>query len=304
MTTIMKITADNYEQWAMDYLEGTLPRADREAFDAFLATDPRAASEIRALEAYLPVAEAEAVIYPDKESLLRRSRVTPLRRLASLSAGAAAAAVVLGALLWITPSKQKNLTAENYASAPRPVREKAAPVTAKTPEAPEATVTEAPLQAAPPASERAQQWNRKTSELLARLERRRNRQETQSAPERTVSQEPLFAFVREATAATREVPESLRQPIAKPGSGTLLPADATTPILAEYLHSQESGPWEYESPENTAGWASESRSARREGGLLRSLLNPIEKISPVKYYETEEGSGVEIISIIRIGSKN
>ena len=44
---VMKITSENYEQWALDYLEGTLPSEQRSAFERFLQTHAREAAEIR-----------------------------------------------------------------------------------------------------------------------------------------------------------------------------------------------------------------------------------------------------------------
>lgn len=329
----MKITAENYEQWALDYLEGTLPNAERDAFERFLATDARAAEQIRLLGEYMPVARTETVPFPDPASLMRGRGVTPLRRLFSLASGAAAAALIAGIFMFLgRPSSPQ--TALNHRSQGDTVP--AAEIvlahnelteTAPAKPEPEAKpVRETPAAVAartyPAGSSRLAQWNRKTAERLERMEaRERQRHErtrltadaarSETRPEAAQPHAPaetgnLLASSalpeRKAAVVTDRTAEGSRaaRENALPGSLSLLPPDATTPILgvseeSSYLRE------EYRTRES---WLSEETRPRREGGLLRSLLSPIEKISPIKYYETEEGRGVEIASILRIGSRN
>ena len=43
------IDEQNYEQWAMDYIEGTLDATRRQEFNAFLANHPAIAAQITSL---------------------------------------------------------------------------------------------------------------------------------------------------------------------------------------------------------------------------------------------------------------
>lgn len=327
----MKITAENYEQWALDYLEGTLPPAERDAFERFLATDARAAEQIRLLGEYMPVAQAETAAFPDPASLTRGRGVTPLRRLLSLASGAAAAALIAGVFMFLgrpsTPQTAVNHHPRQYTAPAAEIvlaqTEPAETAPAKPePEAAPATPAAVAARTYTAGSSRLAQWNRKTAERLERMEVREQRRNertrlmadtarSETRPEATQPQaaaetggllassalsERKAAFMTERAA----VRSRAARETATPGNLSLLPPDATTPILempAENSYLRE----EYQTREY---WLSEEARPRREGGLLRSLLSPIEKISPIKYYETEEGRGVEIASILRIGSRN
>lgn len=56
-------------------------------------------------------------------------------------------------------------------------------------------------------------------------------------------------------------------------------------------------------PRSATGRASEETAT---GGMrvLTSILAPLDRIIPIRTYRTENESGVEIISLIRIGNKN
>lgn len=100
------IDEHNYEQWAMDYIEGTLGAEQRRAFDAFLAGHPAIAAQIGPLQSDLPVLPPETVVYPDKTGLLRGRTISlarrqdRLQRFGAMASGAAAAAVLFGGLLF------------------------------------------------------------------------------------------------------------------------------------------------------------------------------------------------------------
>ena len=91
----MKITKQNYEEYAIDYIEGTLSKEDRVAFGHFLSCHPEIAAEIGALQEDLPVLYPDlSVRYEDKDRLKRRASIRPwIRRI-----GRVAAILVLG--LW------------------------------------------------------------------------------------------------------------------------------------------------------------------------------------------------------------
>ena len=104
------IDEHNYEQWAMDYIEGTLGAEQRRAFDAFLAGHPAIAAQIGPLQS-LPVLPPETVVYPDKTGLLRGRTISlarrqdRLQRFGAMASGAAAAAVLFGGLLFFHPGE-------------------------------------------------------------------------------------------------------------------------------------------------------------------------------------------------------
>ena len=67
----MKISIEDYESRALDYLEGNLPADELPAFEAFLSEHPDLEREIRSMRGSVPVLPAEKWVYPDKKALLR-----------------------------------------------------------------------------------------------------------------------------------------------------------------------------------------------------------------------------------------
>lgn len=98
----MKVTKQNYEEYALDYIEGTLSRERQRAFERFLDENPEIAAEVRALREELPVLVPDlSVRFEDKSSLKRRSAIRPLYlRIAS------AAAVLLAGVLIVNHYRQ------------------------------------------------------------------------------------------------------------------------------------------------------------------------------------------------------
>lgn len=89
----MKITERNYEEYALDYIEGTLSEESRKAFDAFLQGHSGIAAEIRAIRDNMPVLVPDVSIrFGDKNTL----KQTSLRRKWIIRAGVAAAVLILG----------------------------------------------------------------------------------------------------------------------------------------------------------------------------------------------------------------
>ncbi len=132
----MKIDRNNYEQYALDYLEGNLAGDARKAFESFLKTHPEEAAGVYSLSDGMPRLEPEPwVIYPDKQAL---KRAVPMyeaaprrtRRWVYYASAAAALAVVsvLGIGLFRTQPVE-NPTAPSVAQvlapAPTPTAEPA-----------------------------------------------------------------------------------------------------------------------------------------------------------------------------------
>ena len=106
------IDEQNYEQWAMDYIEGTLDATRRQEFNAFLASHPAIAAQITSLCDAMPVLPPSEVTFPDKKQLLRgreirlARRQDRLQRFGAMMSGAAAAAVLFGGMFLFNPRKR------------------------------------------------------------------------------------------------------------------------------------------------------------------------------------------------------
>ena len=92
----MKIGPDNYQEWALDYIEGNLSREERASFESFLTRHADIAREIASLQDDMPVMVAEQIVYPDKRSLLRGGKTMSFGRITSFLGGAAAASLLIG----------------------------------------------------------------------------------------------------------------------------------------------------------------------------------------------------------------
>ena len=65
------INLKNYEEFALDYLEGNLPSEQRRDFEAFLKTEPEIEAEVLAMTEILTASADESIIYENKERLLK-----------------------------------------------------------------------------------------------------------------------------------------------------------------------------------------------------------------------------------------
>ena len=104
----MKIDRKNYEQFAIDFLEGTLPKEQREAFEEFLAQNPDIAEEMKDLQQAVlnPEMADETPVFSRKESLYQTPpTIGLLHRPVQLKLWQAAAAVLLLiASIWVSVS--------------------------------------------------------------------------------------------------------------------------------------------------------------------------------------------------------
>ncbi|MCW3807026.1 anti-sigma factor family protein [Plebeiibacterium marinum] len=65
----MKITIDNYEEWMVDFLDGTLSEEDQKQFEQFLDENPHVKDEMDGLDEL--VLTPEPAFYDDKSSLIK-----------------------------------------------------------------------------------------------------------------------------------------------------------------------------------------------------------------------------------------
>lgn len=88
----MDINLNNYEAYALDYLEGTLTAAQNAAFEKFLLNNPEIASQVGSLRDEMPFLEADtSICFEGKDELKRKMALRPL--LFRLSAVAASLAI-------------------------------------------------------------------------------------------------------------------------------------------------------------------------------------------------------------------
>ncbi len=97
----MDIDSNNYEEYALDYLEGNLDAASRERFEHFLRENPQLAGDVLLLgEGGIPTLEPDVkLVYPDKALLLRRRR--PVRMYLRTAAVAASVLAMVGGYLFL-----------------------------------------------------------------------------------------------------------------------------------------------------------------------------------------------------------
>ncbi|MDR0953773.1 MAG: hypothetical protein LBM20_00110 [Rikenellaceae bacterium] len=138
----MEITRTNYEEYALDYIEGTLGAQEREAFVRFLDENPEIAAQVLGLQADMPVVTPDRSIrFEGKEALKRKAPLRPL----FLRVAAAAIVLLLGVGMLIRfratspvpTAPETTLLSEatpSVASATQPVQiEQTAPITPVTP---------------------------------------------------------------------------------------------------------------------------------------------------------------------------
>ena len=101
--TVMRISIEDYESRALDYVEGNLPADELPAFEAFLSEHPDLGREIRSMRGSVPVLPAEKWVYPDKKALLRGGIGVSvwLNRAGSFLGGMAAACLLIGVFVLV-----------------------------------------------------------------------------------------------------------------------------------------------------------------------------------------------------------
>lgn len=277
----MEITDRNYEEHALDYLEGTLPAPDRAAFGRFLAERPEIARQVGALAGGMPVvAPDRAVVYPGKAALKRR---VPLRvwvvRVASAAAVAAVAAGVFTRLgrPVVEPADTPGASlAATGAPVPTVIRP-------ETPEVPVAVVEPAaePQAAAAPLRRAAVQRGSTPVERTVTPKREATRQ-----PVASLDRSPLLA-------AAPGVPAVDTGGLARRDETRREPLLAETPVepAAEVLEALVEA-----DPAASRGFLNLlSRHGVRR--LAAGIIAPLSEISPVSVYENNHERVVEIASI-------
>lgn len=118
----MRISIEDYESRALDYVEGNLPADELPAFEAFLSEHPDLGREIRSMRGSVPVLPAEKWVYPDKKALLRGGIGVSvwLNRAGSFLGGMAAACLLIGVFVLVDPAPTRRATTRCWPGVFRP----------------------------------------------------------------------------------------------------------------------------------------------------------------------------------------
>ncbi|MCC8088096.1 MAG: hypothetical protein LIO79_02380 [Rikenellaceae bacterium] len=109
-----KVNINNYEEFALDYLEGNLSRERSEMFEKFLIEHPDIAVDIDGLSKELPVLSASEDFFSDKSRLYRTAGYTKIL----LWAGSAAAVLIFGVILTALWNIDRSHSGENISAPP------------------------------------------------------------------------------------------------------------------------------------------------------------------------------------------
>lgn len=125
----MKITINNYEEFALDYLEGNLNTEEHQQFCLFLDQYPEIKESLENFEEIkLP---GLAMIMPDKDRLYRNSSNVKRLGFYFRSIAATLILIVMVAVLWNNPGeKTKDIVQENKVKIPDEIEHKEIPVVA------------------------------------------------------------------------------------------------------------------------------------------------------------------------------
>ena len=281
----MKLDRENYEPWALDYVEGNLPYRERIAFEAFLNENPDVAAAVRSLmDGGMPVLPVDRVEYPDKKALLRGGKSFTLRRMGSFLGGAAAASLLIG--LFLLADRRASDGAGPLLSRHTPSVSDSAPAVPQRPE--------------PAAAERAlrSETTGSPAAVAAAV-----RPVPRAVPE--VSREPA-AGVRRTEVAVVDTPAVSGQWEPAAAGFDLKPVASPDGLQAGNIEIARMKP-SVSAPE-TASFRAEGllqgENAVEVRNTLASILAPLDCIIPIRRYRTEDESGVVIASLIRIGNRS
>lgn len=317
------IDEQNYEQWAMDYIEESLDASTRREFDTFLANHPAIAAQITSLQEAMPVLPPSNEVYPDKQKLLRgreirlARRQDRLQRFGAMMSGAAAAAVLFGGLFLFNPNRADKgadqMAAEATAAYPEGAEaladrmaEEAAqedgtalPATEPTLQEGMAATTPA-LQNGTAALSANQSFQIKTQPVTSHAVSHRSKTAlTQPALQRQWSASAGQGEILNALSTPAELLQ-VTSPTLSTAQITLQPTQQKEPrsIIAQRLatnrntlSAEEQGPSE-----------AEELKASVESSV-ETLISTINDVSPISRYRTSKESGITIASFIHIGKE-
>ena len=285
------IDEQNYEQWAMDYIEGTLDATRRQEFNAFLASHTAIAAQITSLCDAMPVLPSSEVTFPDKKQLLRgreirlARRQDRLQRFGAMMSGAAAAAVLFGGMFLFNPNRPGKGTDQMAAEATAAYPEGAEALADRMTET---TEQEAEVNATPAIQdELATQAPIFNASSLNRATQNSTIQPAENYIQQSEQRQILNSLSTPVQLYASAPQVNLEQVAIQPSQRT-----ETRSIVAQRIAANRKA-------------ASTSDRNNSESNDIRSsvetLLSTINDVSPISHYRTSEEEGITIASFIHIG---
>lgn len=305
------IDEQNYEQWAMDYIEGTLDATRRQEFNAFLANHPAIAAQITSLCNAMPVLPPSEVTFPDKKQLLHgreirlARRQDRLQRFGAMMSGAAAAAVLFGGMFLFNPNRPgkgtDQMAAEATAAYPEGAEaladrmtettEQEAEVNA-TPANQDELATQAPIFNASSLNRATQNQSNKISQQAVEL--------SVMHPDQNSTIQPAENYIQQSE--QRQILNSLSTPVQLYASAPQVNLEQVAIQPSQRTETRSIVAQRIAANRKAASTSDRNNSESNDiRSSVETLLSTINDVSPISHYRTSEEEGITIASFIHIG---
>ena len=305
------IDEQNYEQWAMDYIEGTLDATRRQEFNAFLANHPAIAAQITSLCDAMPVLPPSEVTFPDKKQLLHgreirlARRQDRLQRFGAMMSGAAAAAVLFGGMFLFNPNRPgkgtDQMAAEATAAYPEGAEaladrmtettEQEAEVNA-TPAIQDELATQAPIFNASSLNRAPQNQSNKISQQAVEL--------SVMHPDQNSTIQPAENYIQQSE--QRQILNSLSTPVQLYASAPQVNLEQVAIQPSQRTETRSIVAQRIAANRKAASTSDRNNSESNDiRSSVETLLSTINDVSPISHYRTSEEEGITIASFIHIG---
>lgn len=305
------IDEQNYEQWAMDYIEGTLDATRRQEFNAFLASHPAIAAQITSLCDAMPVLPPSEVTFPDKKQLLRgreirlARRQDRLQRFGAMMSGAAAAAVLFGGMFLFNPNRPgkgtDQMAAEATAAYPEGAEaladrmtettEQEAEINA-TPAIQDELATQAPIFNASSLNRATQNQSNKISQQAVEL--------SVMHPDQNSTIQPAENYIQQSE--QRQILNSLSTPVQLYASAPQVNLEQVAIQPSQRTETRSIVAQRIAANRKAASTSDRNNSESNDiRSSVETLLSTINDVSPISHYRTSEEEGITIASFIHIG---
>ena len=305
------IDEQNYEQWAMDYIEGTLDATRRQEFNAFLASHPAIAAQIISLCDAMPVLPPSEVTFPDKKQLLRgreirlARRQDRLQRFGAMMSGAAAAAVLFGGMFLFNPNRPgkgtDQMAAEATAAYPEGAEALAERMTETTEQEAEVNATPAiqdelatqtPIFNAPSLNRATQNQTNKISQPAVEL--------SVMHPDQNSTIQPAENYIQQSE--QRQILNSLSTPVQLYAAAPQVNLEQVAIQPSQWTETRSIVAQRIAANRKAASTHDRDNSESNDiRSSVETLLSTINDVSPISHYRTSEEEGITIASFIHIG---
>ncbi len=305
------IDEQNYEQWAMDYIEGTLDATRRQEFNAFLASHPAIAAQITSLCDAMPVLPPSEVTFPDKKQLLRgreirlARRQDRLQRFGAMMSGAAAAAVLFGGMFLFNPNRPGKGTDQMAAEATAAYPEGAEALAERMTET---TEQEAEVNATPAIQdELATQTPIFNASSLNRATQNQANKISQPAvelsvmhPDQNSTIQPAENYIQQSE--QRQILNSLSTPVQLYAAAPQVNLEQVAIQPSQRTETRSIVAQRIAANRKAASTSDRNNSESNDiRSSVETLLSTINDVSPISHYRTSEEEGITIASFIHIG---